>query len=190
MNKKLILASLLATQTVTQLSAQERSVLVEAAINEAKKEIGQKFLSQQVFPSARWVEKLIDGEKEWVREEINVRLLISFRDAGEKSTDGVYADYRFDGEGELDLEVFIEEIEVESGEVVGATGSTFYAKKVGEKRYNIYNCDSTANCSADFNASKFYIYDTPEGRGLRLDPEDLFIGFGDGSSDIVFNEIN
>ncbi|NRA68253.1 MAG: hypothetical protein HRU19_27460 [Pseudobacteriovorax sp.] len=184
MKKELILASLMASSVATTLSAEDRSSLITASIEAQKSEDGTVFLSAKTFASFKWVEVIgEDGRRDWVKEDVTVRLRITFLDAG------VNGDlYTYDGKGNLDYEMIIELIDEATGDVVRRTDTTYYAKREGQIKYSIYDCDSTARCSDDYGKSKFYVFEAPEGRGLKLKTENLYLPVGDDKTVLFYEQ--
>jgi len=63
----------------------------------------------------------------------------------------------------------------ENGEITYYNGGNFYfAKRVKENLYRLYDCDSTSTCRSE-SFSEFYIFNTPDGRIIKAKSKDLRI---------------
>ena len=114
--------------------------------------------------------------------EVEVYYRISFLNAGAKGTD-----YDFDGSYDLDYEIIIETVEVLSGKVA-STDNTFFGKAKGNKSINIFDCESTRNCTNDIGVAKAIFFSKNSQRSLKILNNKNYLGELPAEN-LIFNEV-
>lgn len=139
--KSILLASLvLATPACAVTPADMAEVGHQAQA--VRVSLGAKtFESRDTFKTSRGHR---DSAGVWVEYEATVRYRITFAPA--QAPDGTIT-YAYDGEGGMEYEAIIETVEVGVPNSEHSLGSTYYAKQTDIDTYQLFDCDSTNNCS-------------------------------------------
>lgn len=138
MKKELLLASLLASNVVAQMTVAESKALA-SGVSIAN------LANKGVYQSAKF---MLEGK------EVVLRITLAY--PGIKGQD-----YTYDGLGGLDAEMFFEIIDTDTYEALdyfSGDDNHFFIKKSGQTSYNMFDCSSTSNCYDEnteaFNISK------------------------------------
>lgn len=182
MNKETLLSAvLLATAGLSNAGGALADVRRDA--QESRTELlAAVFESAKTYKTSEYVFDSASGE--YVKRDFDVRVRISFIRAGEKDSD-----YTFDGEGELDYEVIIERVSVNSDNVF-QSDSTYYARRVGSVKYDLFDCDSTSRCIDDeeWGKTSLYVFKTPEGQAMRVKNKNISVGDIDEKEILFFRK--
>lgn len=175
MKKTIILSSLLLGANVSGLQAEEISKVRSDAISESKNLLSKVFKSKDSLTGTFYFKNKTTGE--WEPKKLQYYIKLSFYEISSKPS--------YDGTGSLDYEVVVEHL-LESGET-RPFDSTFYAKRIKNGKFKMFDCDSTSNCLEDHFNSLFYVFDSEMGEGLRFrDADKVFTGM---QRDLYFQRI-
>ncbi len=173
MKKELILSSLILMNPVGFLQAEDIELAHTRAVISQDQMVQMMFESRDQYLVERYYynEELAEYEK----KQVWARYHISFIPAEDGNYTYWHEDYQFTSETGLDYEVIIKE-EVD-GEITTYSDSTYYAKHLGGRKYQLYDCDSTSSCAEDYRNTTFYIFPTPKGHVLKIkDSREVFTG--------------
>lgn len=145
MNAKsmLIAAAVLATPACA-VSQNEVAAASEDAIQARVSLLGETYLSRDTFQVTQY-RRHPDGE--YVADTIVVRYRLRFIPAGVKSTKQTYGDYSYKGEGSMEYETVLDQVEEGKPELRFSDDMTYYAKRTGGGAFRLFDCDSTRRCA-------------------------------------------
>lgn len=161
MNAKslLIAAAVLATPACAVSEAQVTAAADEAVTARVDL-IGETYLSRDTFSVKQYLE-LPSGEQ--VEKTIQVRYRLRFVPAGVQTTEKVYGDYDYDGQGTMEYEAFVDQIPVNKPELSSSRDASYYVKRTDGNSFRLFDCDSTSRCSDQRSNSKLTTF-TQDGR--------------------------
>jgi hypothetical protein len=160
MNTHALVSALLLANPLSALAGSEVASLAREANGRRAALLSSEFRSKETYSSN--ITRLNPASGEWETVEVDVHFTLKFVPAGVKD-----ADYDFDGQGELDYEVIVDRVDSKTGEGY-SVDHTFFAKSEAGKTLSFFNCDSTKRCTDLVGKTKAYVFDAPEGRGLKL----------------------
>ncbi len=164
MNKNLLISALLLAAVGCSATPSEMEEVRAEALTSRSNLIEKVFVSKDAFEYTTY-----DYHPEThtsVPRKVMVKLRAKFI---------VAADYTLNDEPSgLDYEVVFEKFVEETGETF-YSDMHYFARKTGDIKYQLFDCDSTSRCSTDSQTSRFYVFDTPEGKGMRIKNEGVYL---------------
>lgn len=162
MKRSILVSSLLLAAAGCANPSDELTDVHEEAIEARADLIDRVFVSKETFEVKHY--RYANGAA--IAYDAKIKLRLTFIRA-----DNYELDDTADG---LDYEILVEEVDQDTGEVT-SRDSTYFAKRQGSVLHRIYDCDSTRECSSEFNNARMYIYDMGNGGvGLKLRQENNF----------------
>ena len=159
MNAKslLIAAAVLATPACA-VSEDEVSKASEDAVSARVSLQGETYLSRDTFTIVQY-RRRPDGTD--VREELQVRYRLRFIPASVDS-------YSYDGEGAMEYETVIDQVQTSKPELAFSPDRSFYAKRTDGNSFRLFDCDSTSRCADGKNVSKLDTFMLDGKKTLKL----------------------
>ncbi|WP_127716317.1 hypothetical protein [Halobacteriovorax sp. HLS] len=149
MKNELIISTLLLTSPIAKTFAQNASSIIHEANLSTDHLIDIQFISKATSLN------IYDRKTE-------VTVKVSFHED---------EDFYWNSQEELPptIGMNIEVIDNETGRNIYYYGdSFFFAKRIGQNLYRVYDCDSTSSCYADYGYTDFYIFNTPQGKLIKV----------------------
>lgn len=167
MKNELLLASILLGQPVAAMTQVDLQNSIQVSKQFNKQEIIGVFEFGKIIDGHRWIE---DENGEIFKVPVKQRLYM------EVKNEVVYQPSYYDEdlndyvEVEMDqrINIIYKNIADENDTVFDDT--EYYAKKVGENRYRLYDCDSSSSCYSSAYL-EFSIYDSPKGKVIKIKKE-------------------
>lgn len=160
MNTQILVSALLLSNSVAALANGEVASLARAANGERAGLLSAEFRSKDTYSTVVWTWNAATSG--WDEKEVQVHYTLKFIPAGVKDSD-----YLFDGQGNLDFEVIVDRVDALTGEAY-PIDNTYFVKSEAGKTLSFFDCDSTKRCSDVDGKTKAYLFEAPEGRGLKL----------------------
>ena len=162
MKNELLLASLLLANPVSAMSEInfQETFSISQKINSEK--LLSTFVMAELIDNTRWI-KTDDGFVEFpVKDRVELQILKA--DYQPQYWDNELSTYV---DVEMDFEIqFTYRNAADPTDTTG-TDTTFFAKKIGENLYRLWDCESSANCRSD-EYMEYSIYDSPEGKVFKV----------------------
>lgn len=166
MNAKtmLIAAAVLATPACA-VSENEVASASEDAISQRVSLQGETYLSRDIF-TVKESRRRPDGQ--YVEDTLQVRYRLRFIPAGVKTTNEVYGDYSYDGEGVMEYETVIDRVEIGKPELTFSDDVSYYAKRSDGNSFKLFDCDSTSRCADGDRVSKLDVFTLDGKKTVKL----------------------
>lgn len=171
MKNTILISSILLAAAGCSAETTELHEIQEEAITSRSELVEQVFLSKDSFKYR--VYEWVPSTGESVARDLDVKVRLTFIGAtkrGGYSLDGksIEADLPAN---DLDYEVIVERVDVATNKVHG-DDTTYFARKTGKNKHELFDCDSTRRCETDSQRARMYAYTDSQGRkGLKLKNE-------------------
>lgn len=156
MNAKsmLIAAAVLATPACA-VSEADVTAASAAAVSARVSLQGETYLSRDTFTVTQY-RRRPDGQ--YAEDTITVRYRLRFIPAGVKTTKDLYGDYEYSGDGVMEYETVIDQVEEGKPELTFSDDMSYYAKRSDGNSFRLYDCDSTHVCADNERVSKLDVF--------------------------------
>jgi len=156
MKKESIITALLLVGPSHQLQAQDITA-ARAQVRVQRQELVElSFQSKTTSACSQWE---LENNNHWVEKKVDCYSRISFINAN--------GNYQYDGSGVMEYEVLIDFMTKE-GKALNSVDSSYYAKRIDENTFKLFDCDSSRVCSDETSNIVFHIFDTPNGKVLKF----------------------
>lgn len=153
--KSMLLAAAVLATPACAVTEDEVASASEDAVSARVSLLGETFLSRDTFTVTQ-SRRRPDGE--YVQDTLQVRYRLRFIPAGVKTTNEVYGDYSYEGEGVMEYETVIDRVQVGKSELTFSDDVSYYAKRTDGNSFRLFDCDSTQRCADNDRVSKLDVF--------------------------------
>lgn len=167
MKKEMLVSALLLANPLAALANDEIAIVKKEALESSRNLLAAEFRSIKTYQGSHWVWNETKKDSDLVNFQLY--LTVKFLAPGVKDQD-----YTFDGEGSLDYEVVVSYVDIATGESFGSD-NTYYVKKETSSKLRFFDCDSTRRCDSENANSKAYLFNSDQGKVLKIKNSDIYL---------------
>jgi hypothetical protein len=157
MKKEALISALLTMSPSMQLQAGDLQAAMQEVRSEKQNLLGMQFVSKQTGVDEFFVD--LPGDDYEIKEQ-EYFVTLSFMEPDNW--------YYYDGFGGMEYEVIVEFKSTLTGEPLENWDRHYYAKRLDENTFKLFDCDSSKKCSDSTYNIEFHIFDTPNGKLLKF----------------------